>query len=190
MSNECSEILDSGNRTEFETGAVRDLKDGNGRCDLMPLSVIGSVLTKRHPDKQWAGDILNLLSSFLFSKDVTCLYDAIDLGIDNMYDKTTIDGLLELSIHFKQGAEKYGERNWEVGIPCHSYIDSGVRHLLKFVDGRNDEDHKRAFLWNMCCLLWTFINRPDMNDLPDYEYPSEEPNEQLTKLIDGETLGH
>ena len=30
-------IKDSGDRTEFATGAVRDMREGKGRCDLMPL---------------------------------------------------------------------------------------------------------------------------------------------------------
>ena len=33
-----SEILDSGNRREFESGAVRDMAKGKGRCDLLPRS--------------------------------------------------------------------------------------------------------------------------------------------------------
>lgn len=33
-------IKDSGNRTEFETGAVRDLKDGCGRMDLVPWTAV------------------------------------------------------------------------------------------------------------------------------------------------------
>ena len=32
-------ILDSGNRRQFETGAVRDIQEGKGRCDLLPLDV-------------------------------------------------------------------------------------------------------------------------------------------------------
>ena len=36
-----SEILDSGNRREFETGAVRDVQEGKGRCDLPPLGCGG-----------------------------------------------------------------------------------------------------------------------------------------------------
>lgn len=32
------EILDSGNRREFETGAVRDMAEGKGRLDLLPCS--------------------------------------------------------------------------------------------------------------------------------------------------------
>lgn len=30
-------IKDSGERRSFETGAKRDIVDGKGRCDLMPL---------------------------------------------------------------------------------------------------------------------------------------------------------
>ena len=37
-------IKDSGDRTEFETGAVRDMREGKGRCDLMPLEVVGEWL--------------------------------------------------------------------------------------------------------------------------------------------------
>ena len=38
-----SEIKDSGNRTEFETGAVRDCKKGVGRFDLLPWEAIWEV---------------------------------------------------------------------------------------------------------------------------------------------------
>ena len=38
-----SEIKDSGNRTEFGTGAVRDIQDDKGRCDLLPLDVVADL---------------------------------------------------------------------------------------------------------------------------------------------------
>ena len=34
------DIKDSGNRTEFNTGAVRDLHEGKGRYDLIPWDAI------------------------------------------------------------------------------------------------------------------------------------------------------
>lgn len=33
-------IKDSGDRTKFETGAVRDMHEGKGRMDLLPMSAI------------------------------------------------------------------------------------------------------------------------------------------------------
>ena len=43
---EKSNIKDSGYRRTFKTGAVRDIVDGKGRCDLMPLHEIAGLLGK------------------------------------------------------------------------------------------------------------------------------------------------
>lgn len=105
-------IKDSGNRTEFETGAVRDMKKGVGRMDLLP----------------WYG-------------------------------------IMEVSKHCEEGAEKYGEHNVDKGIPLHSLCDSAARHLAKFIAGEIDEDHLRAACWN---LLWALNQRkthPELDDL-------------------------
>lgn len=37
------EILDSGERTQFESGAVRDMHEGKGRMDLLPWAAIMEV---------------------------------------------------------------------------------------------------------------------------------------------------
>lgn len=37
------EIKDSGDRTQFNTGAVRDMHEGKGRLDLLPLTAILEV---------------------------------------------------------------------------------------------------------------------------------------------------
>ncbi|MEG2521279.1 MAG: hypothetical protein RSA49_00185 [Anaerovoracaceae bacterium] len=37
-------ILDSGNRREFDSGAVRDVAEGKGRFDLVPLHELGLLL--------------------------------------------------------------------------------------------------------------------------------------------------
>lgn len=66
--------------------------------------------------------------------------------------------ILELSKHFEKGAEKYEVDNWKKGIPEDRYIDSAIRHYLKYIDGQNDEDHFVAFIWNITCLIWTIEN--------------------------------
>ena len=82
--------------------------------------------------------------------------------------------LLEVSKHFEEGAKKYGENNWQKGIPVHCYIDSMVRHYLKFLRGDTDEPHDRAFVWNVMCCAWTVIHKPEMNDLPVDNIPMKE----------------
>ena len=90
------------------------------------------------------------------------LYDVISEFIFN--DKPSC--LLDVSKHYKEALAKYPERNWERGLPSHSFIDSGVRHLLKYLRGDEDEPHGRAFLWNMLGLLWNDIHHPELVDLP------------------------
>lgn len=120
-------IKDSGNRTEFETGAVRDMKKGVGRMDLLP----------------WYG-------------------------------------IMEVSKHCEEGAEKYGEHNVDKGIPLHSLCDSAARHLAKFISGEMDEDHLRAACWN---LLWALNQRkthPELDDL----YSHKEIRDKVRNVIE------
>ena len=114
-------IKDSGDRTVFPTGSVRDMHTGKGRMDLLPVTAI-----------------------------------------------------IELSKHCEAGASKYGERNVDKGIPQHSLIDSGMRHLAKYLRGDADENHLVAALWNIAWAVEQDINRPELNDLPNREVKKNE----------------
>ena len=52
----------------------------------------------------------------------------------------------------------------EKGIPLSRFVDSGVRHYLKWLRGDKDEPHDRAFCWNILCCIWTCIHKPELND--------------------------
>ena len=67
-------------------------------------------------------------------------------------------------LRISAGALKYGENNWQKGIPTHCYVDSAVRHYLKFLRGDKDEPHDRAFIWNLLCCIWTCEHMPELND--------------------------
>lgn len=155
-------IIDSGNRREFETGAVRDIQEGKGRCDLLPLDVVAGCFF--HNDNySKSGSILKDIYKFTTSGNVNLLYRAIETFSAEHFGCFS-STLLEVSIHFEEGAKKYGENNWQKGIPTHCYIDSAVRHYLKFKRGDTDERHDRAFLWNLICCIWTCIHHPEMDD--------------------------
>lgn len=151
-------IKDSGNRTEFSTGAVRDIQEGKGRCDLMPLDVIGEVLAGGHGA---IDTVIHDIALFTKTGDFKNLYYAL-LCFDGF--DTTQTMLLEVAKHFEEGAKKYGENNWQKGIPLPRYIDSAVRHYLKYLRGDKDEPHDRAFVWNIICAIWTCMHKPELND--------------------------
>ena len=75
--------------------------------------------------------------------------------------------LLRLAKHYERGAERFGPYNWQKGIPCHSFADSALRHMLKYMDGRTDEDHLIAAIWNLCGLAWTEEKLPELMDIPE-----------------------
>lgn len=148
-------ILDSGNRREFESGAVRDIQEGKGRCDLLPLDVVGDFLEDH---------ILQHVYMFQKTNEDLHLFHALDEFIKNHEKWNMYTAILEVAKHFEEGCKKYGERNWEKGIPVRCYIDSAVRHYLKYRRGDEDEPHDRAFVWNILCAIWTYKHHPDLNE--------------------------
>lgn len=154
-------IKDSGERREFSTGAVRDIQEGKGRCDLLPLDVVS-----RYFENSGLGDIYE----FQRTGDISFLFDVL-CSFTCYPESFTM--FLEVSKHFEEGAKKYGEYNWQKGIPTHCYIDSAVRHYLKYLRGDTDEPHDRAFVWNILCCIWTCIHKPELND---YAPKGEESN--------------
>lgn len=74
--------------------------------------------------------------------------------------------ILRLARHFEAGALKYSPRNWEAGIPISSFLDSAIRHTMKYLDGQNDEDHLCAAAWNLICAMWTEEKHPELQDIP------------------------
>lgn len=150
-------IVDSGNRREFSSGAVRDVSDEKGRCDLLPLREVAIYLD--------ANFVLHEIEQYVRTGDVGYLYEALEKFREGLgFDKPTL--VLEVAIHYAEGCQKYGERNWQKGIPLHCYIDSGVRHYLKWLRGDDDERHDRAFVWNILGAIWTHENKPELREYP------------------------
>ena len=64
------------------------------------------------------------------------------------YDLIPAGALKAVAIRYQQGAEAYGERNWEKGMPVGRLIDSAIRHLYAHLSGCRKEDHLSAAAWN------------------------------------------
>ncbi len=79
-----------------------------------------------------------------------------------------------LAKHYEGGAKKYDPRNWEKGAPLSVYIDSGIRHFFKFLEGHRKEDHLAAVVWNAGAAIHIeeMVNRgrlpKELLDLPNY----------------------
>ena len=151
-------IPDSGTRTEFPSGAVRDRQTGKGRCDLLPLDVVYDLT-------DW--DEILYIGTFKTTGEECYLFGALSaFASRNGKDENTNMASLLLSVahRFEDGAIKYEANNWRKGIPCRCYIESAVRHYLKWRRGDTDQNHADAFAWNILCCIWTAQNMPELNE--------------------------
>ena len=98
--------------------------------------------------------------------------------------------IMAVSKIYETGCIKYGDRNWEKGIPLSRYMDSGMRHLSKWMIGRDDEPHLDMAIWNLLGARDT-IDRikegllpESLNDLPCNPYFKEPTTEQINQAFD------
>lgn len=74
----------------------------------------------------------------------------------------------------RMGAEHYGDRNWEKGMPFSRVMASAERHRVAFLAGQTDEDHLAQWGWNVLALLHFEAGikhgflPAELNDLPMY----------------------
>jgi hypothetical protein len=161
-------VLDSGERRTFESGAIRDVTEDKGRCDLLPLDVVSGLFsyfgqTEDSVLDVHKGTVLSRICGYQTTGDAKEILSAIEWFVRTLSGWDTLEeAMLEVSVLYQQGAKKYDERNWQKGIPCQVYLDSGIRHFLKFSRGERDERHDRAFVWNMLGLLWTHNHHPEL----------------------------
>ena len=200
--NDNFKLQDSGSREDLVgTGANRDIDPTHGRCDLLPAHILYNYIVRSHMVNEMhrAGIrvytvlALGKLFRYLDTLDTNILYDVLDCLVHQnfiIHNPDYIDteenwkGMLklhgfaqmcmDLSVHYKNGALKYAERNWEKGLPIHSFIDSAIRHLCKEILGWTDEPHLIACVWNVVGALYTLETYPWLQDLPDQKERREE----------------
>jgi hypothetical protein len=78
----------------------------------------------------------------------------------------------------QHGADRYGEHNWQKGIPDSRYLSSAISHLLSFQEGVVDPDHSdnlAAAVFNIMGLMYNQyagargLIDPAMHDLPNLQ---------------------
>ncbi len=74
--------------------------------------------------------------------------------------------IMEVSKHAENGSRKYGEHNVDLGLPTHSFADSSLRHICKWIEGWDDEPHLLAAAWNLLWAIQMELKMPEMCDIP------------------------
>ena len=91
-----------------------------------------------------------------------------------------------LAFWYEAGGVKYkenGERNWERGMPFDHPVDSGMRHLNKWLEKTKTEDNLAAAVWNLFALMhYEACHMDQFDNIPRY------PEAHRVK-IDPESIG-
>lgn len=90
------------------------------------------------------------------------------------YDLLPAAAIFAVARVYEEGGKKYAPRNWEKGMSLSRYIDSGLRHLFKHLEGHRDEKHMAQAVWNLLGYIHTatMIERgllpAKLNDMPNH----------------------
>lgn len=156
--------------------ATRYTKEGKGRFDLIPEDIVIDLMDAiddpfnynnihqgphlviyalEEAYGEFYNDAIIHMMMYHYCEDME------RISSDDIMCKALPQMLQDLAIHFQKGAEKYGERNCEKGIPLWSFRDSGLRHLGQWIMGNIDENHFIAAIWNFVMALWTIKHHPE-----------------------------
>jgi hypothetical protein len=137
-----TEVGETPQRETFEDGATRDAV--NYRYDLMSPIIAELCLNSSCP-----------LAKYLLT-----LRDYKDVNIVTLWDRltktlmcTSFDIVHYYAKALHEGANKYGERNWEKGIPESNLINHALYHLFKVAEGDTSEDHVSHLVWNIITII-------------------------------------
>ena len=164
-----NDIKDSGERRIFDTGAQRDRAFGKGLPALIsPVFVkdyIASLGENHTAEIEALKQAYEILETGDWTKSISVIH-SLEPRIELM--------LWRLSFQLEKGAAKYSARNWEKGMPMEEYCNSLIRHILALIEGKTDEPHLDAALFNAMALYHTgvMIKRgilpEELNNLPRY----------------------
>ena len=69
------------------------------------------------------------------------------------YDLISPVGLRRLAETYGEGSLKYGDRNWEKGIPNSNLLNHLIAHIQQYMRGDTIEDHLAHAAWGLFALM-------------------------------------
>jgi len=150
-------LIDSGERREAATGAVRDVTTGKPETWLLSPYVVPCIHMRQ----------------YLLTRDTAPLYARFRELVD------VPGGWQRVCDHLAAGVVKYDAFNWAKGMPLSWGVASYLRHWLQADRGDRDEDHYAAQMCNAMFLIhWEAEvaagRLPNtLDDLPHYDTINE-----------------
>lgn len=106
------------------------------------------------------------------------------------YDLISPIGLAAWAAACAEGAEKYGDYNWEKGMSVNEMLNHAIAHIYAYLAGDRREDHLGHAIWNVGGAIHSAACWPELSGLrgPGCAFPSStaEPErlQRVTAAID------
>lgn len=98
------------------------------------------------------------------------------------YELIPVAALKRLAELYARGDQKYGEHNWQKGMPFSRVVASMLRHVYAYLEGERTEDHLAAVAWNAFTLMAYECDiargrlDPSLDDIRDQVFTEGFPN--------------
>ncbi len=69
------------------------------------------------------------------------------------YDLISPTGLRRLAETYGEGAQKYGDRNWERGMDAGGLLNHALAHIVSYLSGDRSEDHMAHAAWGLFAVM-------------------------------------
>ena len=69
------------------------------------------------------------------------------------FDLLPSHAIKRVAQRLEMGAKKYGDNDWKNGIPSEMLLDSALRHIFQYKEGKLDEDHLAAAVTNLLQIM-------------------------------------
>jgi hypothetical protein len=89
--------------------------------------------------------------------DDLCRYPsgAVRSKLDARYDLVPAIGLQRVAMTMAEGAAKYGEHNWQKGMPIGDTLNHAIAHVYSFLSGDRSEEHLSHAAANLLMAIHT-----------------------------------
>jgi len=79
------------------------------------------------------------------------------------FDLVSPIGLRRVAETCREGADKYGDYNWEKGMPINDLLNHALQHIYNYLSGDRSEDHLGHAGWGLMAAMhseemWPYLN--------------------------------
>lgn len=101
---------------------------------------------------------------------------------DVRFDLITPIGIRRLAETYAEGAKKYGDNNWQKGIPAGECINHALKHINQWLSGDTSEDHLAHAAWNLFAVMHYEEKLPSMLKDLAYRKVHNEPQDTTSTM--------